>query len=259
MNLMQVKTVWGAATDVGKRRNVNEDTYLTVFPIFLVADGMGGYTAGDVASRIIADEFSVLKSRNIVHTADLQQCFKNASLKMKAQLGRQRGGTTVAGVAVSQREGLPCWLVFNIGDSRVYRYARNQIVQLTNDHSVVQELIDNNVITPEQALTHNERNVVTRAVDTDHEPNVDYWWLPLRAAERIIICSDGLVDEISDEKIALELSLNSDCQQVAERLVALAVENGGRDNVTVVVIDVIEEESEDDHDTRPRNHVIGGM
>ena len=72
---MQVKTVWGAATDVGQRRNVNEDTYLTVFPIFLVADGMGGYTAGDVASRIIADEFSILKSRNTVHIADLQECF----------------------------------------------------------------------------------------------------------------------------------------------------------------------------------------
>ncbi len=146
-------------------------------------------------------------------------------------------GTTVAGVAAAPQDGDPYWLVFNVGDSRVYRLADGALEQVSVDHSVVQELRDAGRLAPHEAERHPERHVITRAVGTGPLPEADFWLLPAGPADRILLCSDGLTQELDDDAIRYLLMEQPDPQSAAEILVRAAVEAGGRDNVTVVVVD----------------------
>lgn len=144
------------------------------------------------------------------------------------------------------QDGLPCWLVFNVGDSRTYRLARGSLEQVSVDHSQVQEMVDAGMIGPEQARTHSKRSVITRALGGGllSQPTVDQWLLPAAVGDRLLICSDGLTGELTDSLIAAILVTVPGAQAAADELVRAACAAGGRDNVTVVVVDAIAVSSE---------------
>ena len=235
-----MRTSWGSATDRGTVREVNEDAVLTYPPVFMVADGMGGHDAGDLASRIAVEEFAQLAGQSQLTGDDVRDCFERTSNRIRAEFthGRQ-GGTTVAGVALTHDEGGSFWLVFNIGDSRVYRWTARGLEQVSVDHSVVQELVDAGVLTREEADRHPERHVLTRALGTDGLPEPDYWLLPAGQGDRLMLCTDGLTRELGAGDIAATLGSRADPQAAAVALVDEALARGARDNVTVVVIDVV--------------------
>ncbi len=232
---------WGAASDVGRVREINEDSYLAQAPLFVVADGMGGHAAGEVASATAVAEFAALAARGSLRPEDVIGAVDAANRAIvaggEANLGQAGMGTTVTGLAVVEVEGQPHWALFNVGDSRVYRYLHGELRQLSIDHSEVNELVAAGRITPEQARVHPARNVVTRSLGTDPGPVADLWVFPPVAGERFVVASDGLNRELEDSRIADLLADEVDPQQAADRLVAEAVAAGGRDNVTVVVVD----------------------
>ncbi|MBU4214869.1 MAG: protein phosphatase 2C domain-containing protein [Actinobacteria bacterium] len=240
-----MRTSWGSATDRGTVREVNEDAVLTYPPVFLVADGMGGHDAGDLASRIAVEEFAQLAGQDRATGDDVRDCFDRTSARIRAEFthGRQ-GGTTVAGVALTRDEGGQFWLVFNLGDSRVYRWTVRGLEQVSVDHSVVQELMDSGVLTREEADRHPERHVLTRALGTDGPPEPDYWLLPANDGDRLLLCTDGLTRELGAADIAAVLGTRVDPQTAAVALVDEALSRGARDNVTVVVVDVVDESAD---------------
>ena len=230
----------GARTDVGRRRSVNEDSLLAEFPVFLVADGMGGHEAGDRASAAVVEAFRPLVGREDLVPADVVRAIARAhELVHEISAGTDRGaGSTVTGVVVVQQDGTRRWLVFNLGDSRVYRLLGDELEQLTVDHSVAQELVDQGRLRREEMASYEGRNVITRAVGAD-QSDADYWLMPIVTGERILICSDGLTGEVADAALRAGLALSGATQQTADVLVDQAVRNGGRDNVSVVVLDVV--------------------
>lgn len=233
-----MRTSWGSASDRGRVREVNEDALLACPPVFLVADGMGGLDAGALASRIAVEEFARLAGRGSVGTADLIACLDSAWERLRLELsGDRQGGTTVAGVAAVEDDGRPSWLVFNVGDSRVYRWADGVLHQVTADHSVVQELLAEGRLSPAEVARHPERNVLTRALGTGQRPEPDLWILPAGPDDRFLVCTDGLTREVQVGRIAELLSREPDPRQAAAALVAEALTNGGTDNVSVVVVD----------------------
>lgn len=234
-----MRTSWGSATDRGRVRSLNEDSLLAYPPIFLVADGMGGHSAGDLASRLAVEEFSQLAGRTSASADDVHECFHRTAIRLRESVAAGRtAGTTVAGVAIASHDGGSYWLVFNIGDSRVYRLAGGELEQISVDHSVVQELIDAGELDPREAAGHPERHVITRAVGTGAEPDPDYWLIPAGTTDRLLICSDGLTSELDDAALRSILAEVADPQDAAQRLVAAALRAGGKDNVSAVVVDV---------------------
>lgn len=234
-----MRTSWGSATDRGLVRRLNEDALLAYPPVFLVADGMGGHSAGDVASRLAVEEFAQLAGRPSAEPDEIHACFGRTARRLRNVVDAGRtAGTTVAGVAVAAYDGAEYWLVFNIGDSRVYRLADGALEQISVDHSVVQDLIDAGEIDEAQATVHPERHVITRAIATDAEPAPDYWLIPAGPSDRLLVCTDGLTIELSNEHLAQVLATVADPQLAAERLVSEAVAAGGADNISAVVVDV---------------------
>jgi protein phosphatase len=242
-----VRTSWGSATDRGRVRRLNEDSLLAYPPVFLVADGMGGHAAGDVASRLAVEEFSQLAGRTSASPDEVHACFSRTATRLRETVVSGRtAGTTVAGVAIAAHDGGSYWLVFNIGDSRVYRLSGGELEQISVDHSVVQELLDSGLIGADEARGHPERHVITRAVGTGADPEPDYWLIPAGTADRLLICSDGLTTELDDDALRALLSTVPDPQDAAQALVAEALECGGRDNISAVVVDVAASPAEPD-------------
>jgi PPM family protein phosphatase len=228
----------GVATSVGRVRRVNEDSYLAVPPIYAVADGMGGHGSGDVASRLAVEALARCVELRPLFTEAVLHALEEANQVIVSRAEPpSRMGTTVAGLAGLEAAGGDQLMVFNVGDSRVYRLAADRIVQLTVDHSEVQELVTAGVLTREQARTHPRRNIVTRALGSAPTVHADHWLLPAGGGDRFLICSDGLSGELPDEVI-LPLLAVGDPRQAAEALVAAANDAGGRDNVTAVVVDI---------------------
>ncbi|MFX4286353.1 PP2C family protein-serine/threonine phosphatase [Janibacter sp. G349] len=246
----------GAATDTGRVRDHNEDSALAEGGIFVVADGMGGHAAGEVASGIAVEAMRELVTHPELTAEDVSRQLVVANQRiLDAVEGNpeQRGmGTTATGLALVSAGGSDHWAVFNVGDSRVYRWIDGGLSQVTVDHSEVQELVDAGVITAEEARVHPARNVVTRSLGTDYAYQSDVWVLPPYAGERFIICSDGLTNEVPDERMRDILQACPDPQVAAEELVRAAVEAGGRDNVTVVVVNLDGDVGDDLAETSPR-------
>jgi PPM family protein phosphatase len=231
---------YGYGTDRGLRRELNEDSFIASDPVFAVADGMGGHEAGEIASgmcvRALAAMPQLATGERSVTAAVLQQYLLRADSSIREATGA-RAGTTLTGAVVVEQMGMPYWLVLNIGDSRTYRLSQGHFVQVSVDHSEVQELVDAGEITPEQATVHPRRHVVTRALGTGDETEADYWLLPVEEGDRILICSDGLNAELTDEHIHRILSTVGHPQDAVDALIQAALRNGGRDNVTVIVVD----------------------
>lgn len=231
---------FGFGSDRGFRRELNEDSFLAADPIFAVADGMGGHEAGEVASReciSVLSQQAVLAAGSRSATAvDLQHALRQADARIR-EISNARAGTTVTGVVLVEERGVPYWLVFNVGDSRTYRLSQGSFGQVSVDHSEVQELVDGGYITPAEALVHPRRHVVTRALGTGPDTEADYWLIPVEEGDRMLVCSDGLTGEVSDDGIHRALSTLSHPQDAVDSLIQSALRSGGRDNVTVVVVD----------------------
>lgn len=230
---------FGSGTDRGLRRELNEDSFIAADPVFAVADGMGGHEAGEVASRecisVLSHQPVLMDGSRIATAADLQSALQQADYRIR-ELSEARAGTTLTGVAVVEERSVPYWLVFNIGDSRTYRLSQGVLSQVSVDHSEVQELVDGGYLTPAQAQVHPRRHVVTRALGTGNDTEADYWLVPIEEGDRVLVCSDGLTDEVSDEQISRALLSASSPQEAVDSLIQSALRSGGRDNVTVVVV-----------------------
>jgi protein phosphatase len=236
---------WGTATDAGLVRGGNEDAFVAEPMVFGVADGMGGHQAGEVASAIAA---GTLRDRlaggaATVDVAVAAVVEANAAIFQGAYTNaEQRGmGTTLTAITVLAVEGVsPKFVLVNVGDSRTYVMRAGRLRRVSIDHSYVQELVSTGHITELEARNHPRRNIVTRALGIEPTVRVDTWVLPLVKGDRYVLCSDGLVDEVDDEEITAVLAANPLPQAAAEALVAAANQHGGRDNTTVVVVDVLE-------------------
>ena len=251
-----MKLKWGASTDVGMVRQQNEDSYLAEENLYVVADGMGGHNAGEVASALAVTTLkagartgidSVERFRELVQQANT--AIYTASLDDSTQSGM---GTTLTALSIVAGEE-PRVLVANVGDARTYLWRNGALTRLSVDHSYVQELVNEGIITPEAARVHPRRNIVTRALGIDRSVMVDVFTHFVRTGDRIVLCSDGLVDEVADVEIARVLGQHTDPQETAEALVMVANTNGGRDNTTVIVVDVLDDISEPIASTAPDN------
>ena len=251
-----MKLKWGASTDVGMVRQQNEDSFLAEETLFVVADGMGGHNAGEVASALAVTTLKAGARLGIDTTEDFRELVQQAnsaiytaSLDDSTQSGM---GTTVTALSIVEGEE-PRVLVANVGDSRAYLWRSGALSRLSVDHSYVQELVNEGIITPEAARVHPRRNIVTRALGIDRSVMVDVFTHFVRTGDRIVLCSDGLVDEVADVEIARVLGQHTDPQETAEALVMVANTNGGRDNTTVIVVDVLDDISEPIASTTPDN------
>ncbi|MCU1531742.1 MAG: serine/threonine-protein phosphatase [Arthrobacter sp.] len=230
----------GYGTDLGLRRETNEDSFIAADPVFAVADGMGGHEAGEVASgicvRTLAQVPELAAGERTATAGILQQSLGTADAGIRQATG-SRAGTTLSGVVVVEKLGVPYWLVLNVGDSRTYRLSQGRFSQISVDHSAVQELVDAGQITQAEAAVHPRRHVVTRALGTGDETGADFWLLPIEEGDRMLVCSDGLNGELSDDHIAEILASEADPQAAVDELIQAALRSGGRDNVTAIVVD----------------------
>ena len=251
-----------ARTDVGRVRSVNEDSFLAEAPVYLVADGMGGHARGDAASQAVVEtfsrhlEFGVPSSPEQVLDAIHSSNEAVRSLSEAGEEGTAVAGTTLSGITlVDAGDGAGFhWMVFNIGDSRVYAWDGRTLEQLSVDHSAVQELVDAGLIQPEEAERHPERNVITRALGADEFVDPDVWLIPAAGRQVFLVCSDGLTKEVDDRTIAHVLAGDTGhAAGLAGELVDLALSHGGRDNVTAIVVEsVLGSDDDDDETTRDR-------
>jgi PPM family protein phosphatase len=248
--MSKVELHYGATTDVGRVRAVNEDAFLASPPVFVVADGMGGHAGGDVASRIVIEHFAELVgsahdaragAAAVAALLDAAQSRINQYAIEQRLSGAEKwyAGTTAVVALLVEDADAPKWLLANLGDSRIYRFGDGTLEQVSVDHSVVQELVDAGTITRDDIPTHPERHVVTRALGGPEDAEADYFLLPLTAVERLLLCSDGINGMIDDAAIEAILTEEGDPRDAADRLVAAALEAGGRDNATAVVVDVV--------------------
>jgi protein phosphatase len=257
--LPDVELLSGAMTDVGHVRETNQDALLASPPVFVVADGLGGHQGGEVASAIVVEEFGRLTEEGYdlgrvpeAVTGALRECHRR--IREYGDRHRSAGdpdwyaGTTVVAALICEDEDEPKWLLANLGDSRAYRIDEDgALEQVSVDHSVVQELLDAGEIDAEEAATHPERHVITRALGSSVLAEPDFFVLPLASATRLLLCSDGVSGMLGDEEIERILSGVEDPRDAADGVVAAALVAGGEDNATAVVVDVVGLRSADRH------------
>lgn len=251
-----ITLAWSAATDTGRRRSANEDSFVALSPLFAVADGMGGHAAGDLASAAVVERLAEVVGADFLAPRTIERALERATADISSIAGdNELGvGTTVTGVALTLQDGEPYFAVFNIGDSRVYSFERNELTQVTVDHSVVQELVESGALTRDEAENHPDSNIITRAVGFNAQPYPDFWMIPLRTGLRLLVCSDGLTKEVSDDRIRLHLAAGLSPVETAGSLIDAALAAGGRDNITTIVIDVLAAPHAGDlEDTAPRS------
>lgn len=243
---MTVRLRTGAATDTGVVRTENQDHLLVTGGLWLVADGMGGHRGGEVASLVASEVVASAVADLGGHRLDDAVRRANGAVIDRALGDAELAGmgTTLTALALvaGADPSTDVLVLVNVGDSRTYRLAAgtSSVVQLTTDHSLVAEWEREGRITADQAATHPHRNVITRALGVDEEVEVDRWDLTPEEGDRYLLCSDGLTNELDDDAIAAVLVAFPDPQAAADELVERANAAGGRDNVTVVVVDVVE-------------------
>ncbi len=230
-------TTFGSRTDVGCLRDHNEDSLVVAPPLFAVADGMGGHAAGEVASEIAV---TVLAERAPEHPDGeaLAHAVEEANRAVIRGVyegrGREGMGTTMT-AAMLEGERL---VIAQVGDSRAYLLHQGKLQQLTRDHSLMADMIEAGQLTPEEARTHPNRSVITRALGSDANLQPDIYEINVETGDRLLVCSDGLSTMLRDEDIERTLCRVQDPQRCASQLVNEAVAAGGHDNVTVIVSDV---------------------
>ena len=238
-----IRATSGVATHVGQVRDGNEDNYVSIDGLYFVADGMGGHSAGEVASEIAVRTLEEVYTDPKVRVSSsglLADAIStaNTAIFMEAMHDSSKTGmgTTLTGLAVTNAPDNQI-VVANVGDSRTYLWRHGELRQVTKDHSHVQTLVDRGAITRAEARVHFQRNIVLRAMGIESWVDIDTFPMTVEDGDRYIMCSDGLVDEADDDEIEAEIRLSVSVQDLADRLVDLANRNGGRDNITVVVVD----------------------
>ena len=256
---MRIDVRWGSATHPGCVRTQNQDATLAGPSLFVVADGMGGHAAGDVASGLAVAALAGLGADTSLHPQQVIDGVRSANDEIRSAAvldpSRENMGTTVAGVALVDSDRAARLLVFNLGDSRVYRWHLGALTLVTNDHSLVGEMVQRGELTSGEARTHPRRNVVTRALGIDAQPQVDSWLIDPVPGDRYLICSDGLTNEVGNEELSVALGAGDGPQSISDGLLKAALDRGARDNVSVVVLEVVKIETdggEDAEDTNPR-------
>ncbi|MGO1367861.1 MAG: Stp1/IreP family PP2C-type Ser/Thr phosphatase [Senegalia sp. (in: firmicutes)] len=239
---------YGACTDIGKKRKQNQDSYYINYndslPVFVVADGMGGHNGGEIASKItvevIKNNLEIYLEKVLEGKFHIEKFIRktlelsnneiyNTALKNKEYTGM---GTTVTMGAILDGKVY----IGHIGDSRAYIIRENSIERITEDHSLVAELVKKGTITEEEAINHPQKNLITRALGTDKNPKIDIFEFELINEDVILLCTDGLTNMIKEEEIKNTINDSKDIQDVCNRLINIANENGGLDNSTAVII-----------------------
>ena len=241
-----MRLVFAAATDVGRMRKNNEDSYLSSKPVAAVADGMGGHSAGEVASAIAIEELAALGERGpweneTAATDDLKQAILRANRRIREMAASDRKLNGMGTTLVALLEDGDMVHVANVGDSRGYLLRQGELSQVTVDHSLVQELVDDGRLSPEDAERHPQRSVITRALGIDPEVEFDLFTYKLQVGDRLLLCSDGLSDVVGTTQIRNVLLRVRSPQKAARQLVTVANEQGGPDNITVIVVDAVDE------------------
>ena len=238
-------------TDVGIRRESNQDYMYTsetavgnLLNLFLLADGMGGHAAGDYASRFTVEKVVELvgKSTFTEPVAILKQAISEANALLLAEadkdVSRQGMGTTLVTATIIDDR----MYVSNVGDSRLYLVSDDKMIQVTRDHSLVEEMVRLGEMDKEDAKVHPDKNIITRAVGVLPEVSADFFEVELEPGDMILMCSDGLTNMVRDEEIRQIILGQRDIVEKAEKLVETANKNGGRDNITVVLIEPFSDE-----------------
>jgi PPM family protein phosphatase len=230
---------YAGRTDTGRRRRRNEDAYVIAPPLFAVADGMGGAQGGEVASKLAAAALEDTDPGRLTGPERVASLIQEANRRVHERSSVDPStsgmGTTMT-VALVESEGV---VIGHVGDTRAYRVRGGHIEQITEDHSLVNELLKSGKLSPEEAETHPQRSVITRAVGTDPDVDVDSFIVDAREGDVFLICSDGLTAMVDDEDILGVVEQNHDnLDQVTKLLVAAANRGGGEDNITVVAFGI---------------------
>src|SRR6266568_4218462 len=227
------------ASDTGKKRRRNEDSYGVAPPLFAVADGMGGAQAGEIASKLAAvaleeTDLGALSGEERVKSL-IQEANRRVYERSNADPNASGMGTTIT-VALVEDSGVT---IGHVGDSRAYRYRGSSIEQITEDHSLVNELMKSGKLSPEEAECHPQRSVITRALGTDPDVDVDTFGVPAQTGDLFLLCSDGLTDMVTEDAILGVVERHRDDIDKALRiLVKEANRGGGEDNITVVAFEI---------------------
>lgn len=238
-------------TNIGRRREMNQDYMFTsetavgkLPNLFIVADGMGGHKAGEYASKFAVETLvdTVRESEIGEPVAVVKAALKKANrlLKSEAQkdISKNGMGTTVVAATIIER----VLYAANVGDSRLYVINREKIEQITRDHSLVEEMVRLGEMDKAQAKDHPDKNIITRAIGVTSDLTIDFFEMEIKPGDIILMCSDGLTNMIDDEDIRKIVLSQRDIVEIAEKLVNTANENGGKDNITVVLIDPFSED-----------------
>lgn len=235
----------GIKSDLGNKRTLNED-YAEVYngnnySVFVLADGMGGHNAGEIASENASKAFIEYINKNI-NIKEKDKLIKDAFIYANSEVynlarcsEKLSGmGTTLVACLISEEK----IYIANVGDSSCFGIKENEAVKITKDHSLVQELLDSGSITVEQAINHPQKNVITRAIGTSKEVEVDIFEIEKNKYEYFLMCSDGLSNDIDINKnLYFDIKREENLQKVCENLVECAKNNGGRDNITVILFE----------------------
>ena len=236
--LRAADTIW--KTDTGRQRRENEDSAFVRAPVFVVADGMGGAQAGEVASRIATETFEQGLPEKGTPEERLADRVRDANHRIydvsRAEQGREGMGTTLTAAYLGDSEVA----LAHVGDSRAYLFRDGELTRLTQDHSLVDELVRQGKLTEEQAAEHPQRSIITRALGPEPEVEVDTWTYPVRAGDVVLLCSDGLTSMISEDRVKQVLRSAPDLDTAATGLIDEANDAGGRDNITVILFRVEE-------------------
>jgi PPM family protein phosphatase len=232
-------------TDAGRKRRRNEDSFVREPPLFAVADGMGGAQAGEVASRLAAAAFRDFHDADELEPEErvgaiIQEANRRIYERARADAEASGMGTTITAALVVDE----LIAVGHVGDSRAYRIRDGKIDQLTDDHSLVADLVRSGRITAEEADTHPQRSVITRALGTDPEVDVDTFTVDAQPGDLFLLCSDGLTTMVGDEDVVSIVGRSDSLEAAAKSLVKAANRAGGEDNVTVVMFSVASDASE---------------
>ena len=241
------RLAWGSATDTGKVRQANEDSVLAIEGLFAVADGMGGHQAGEVASHLALEALAA--AFDSPGTEVLVAAVEHANAAVVERSATDPGlagmGTTLCAMAlvdIGERDAIA---VVNVGDSRLYLLSDGVLHQITEDHSLVATLQRQGRITAAEAAAHPQRNILTRALGIDGTVLVDSWEMIPVVGDRYLLCSDGLFNEVDESRIAAALRRIADPTEASLELIRLANEAAGRDNISCVIVDVLDDDGRD--------------
>lgn len=233
-------------TNIGKIRNENEDSFSNIslgdLDFFIVADGMGGHSKGELASKLAAKLFiEYIKEADISSYDSYIKLLEEAIFyaneeiyKLSLEDGNIRMGTTVVCLCIDYKN--KTYYLSHLGDSRAYIYRNETLSQLTRDHSLVNDLLDSGSLTEDEAANFINKSAITRAVGTEEKVVADSKSLPMEDGDIILMVTDGLTNELTDEKIRQIVKANKDPYQISSKLIEEAIDHGGRDNITVTTI-----------------------